>query len=329
MATDGAGAPSAASGSPSGPTPVALLGPTASGKSGLAVEVALQLASAGIGVEVVAIDAFTVYRGLDVASAKPTAEERRGVAHHVIDALGPHEDCTVARFRDLARPAIAAVIAAGRVPLLVGGSGLYWRAVVDDLAFAPTDPRVRSEIAARFGDDAAAAHAELVRLDPEGAVRIPARNLRRTVRALEVIALTGRPFSSHDDAWGRYDSVLPGLTVVHLEPPTEVLAGAIDARAASMVASGLVEEVARLRALRPPMSRGVAAAIGVAEASRVLDGALDPEELAPAVAARTRRYARRQRAWFRADPRAAAATVTTREGARSALLERLTAAHRA
>ena len=308
------------------PTPVALLGPTASGKSGLAVEAALELARTGVGVEVVAIDAFTVYRGLDVASAKPTPEDRRGVVHHLIDALGPHEDCTVARFRDLARPAIAAVIAAGRVPLLVGGSGLYWRAVVDDLAFAPTDPGVRAEVIARFGDDAAAAHAELARLDPEAAVRIPARNLRRTVRALEVVALTGRPFSSHDDAWGRYDSVLPGLTVVHLDPPAEVLASAIDARVVSMVGSGLVEEVARLRTLRPPMSRGVAAAIGVAEASRVLDGSLDPDELVPAVAARTRRYARRQRAWFRADPRAAAATVRTREEARSVLLERLSVA---
>lgn len=308
------------------PTPVALLGPTASGKSGLAVDAALELATAGVGVEVVAIDAFTVYRGLDVASAKPTLTERRGVVHHVIDALEPHEDCTVARFRELARPAIAAVIAAGRVPLLVGGSGLYWRVVVDDLAFAPTDPEVRARIVARFGDDAEAAHAELARLDPRAAERIPVRNLRRSVRALEVIALTGRPFSSHDDAWGRYDSVLPGLTVVHLDPPAEALARAIDARAVTMVAAGLVDEVARLRALDPPMSRGVAAAIGVTEAGRVLDGESALEELAPAVAARTRRYARRQRAWFRADPRAAGATVTTPEEAREALVARLSAA---
>jgi tRNA dimethylallyltransferase len=311
-----------------GPAPVALLGPTASGKSGLAVAAALEARALGVGVAVVAIDAFTVYRGLDVASAKPTADERRGIVHHLVDALGPDEDCTVTRFRELARPAIAAVQAAGEVPLLVGGSGLYWRAVVDDLDFPPTDPAVRAAVAGRVGDDAERAHAELARLDPVAAARIPPRNLRRTVRALEVIELTGRAFSAYDDAWERYDSVLPGLSVVHLDPPADVLAAAIGARAEAMVAGGLIDEVVRLRALDPPMSRGVAAAIGIAEAGRVLDGGLAEAELAPTVAARTRRYARRQRAWFRADPRAVAATVTTRDAALGVLVERLLAAVR-
>lgn len=309
-----------------GPTPVALLGPTASGKSAVAVAAAREAASKGTRVEVVAIDAFTVHRGLDVVSAMPTPAERGGIVHHCLAVLDPREASTVARFRDLARDAIADVSARGAVPLLVGGSGLYWRAVVDDLAFPPTDPEVRAAIEARVAGDAEAAHAELARRDPAAAARIMPRNLRRTVRALEVIALTGRRFSEFDDAWERYASVLPGLTVVHLDPPPDELAGRIAARAAAMVAGGLLDEVRALLALDPPIARTVAAAIGVAEARAVLAGELAPEALAEAITARTRRYARRQRAWFRADPRCRAATVSTAEAARAALVPLLIAA---
>ena len=279
----------------------AVLGPTAAGKSGLALAIAAAATARGEPHEIVAVDAFTVYRGLDVATAKPSAADRARVPHHLVDVLDPSEDLTVVRFRDLARAAIAEVHARGATAVLVGGSGLYWRAVVDGLAFPPTDPEVRAAVSARFGEDAAAAHAALADVDPAAAGRIPVRNLRRVVRALEVLELTGRPFSAWDDAWGRYRAVYDDLDVVLLDPPPDELRAAIAARAETMVAAGLLEEERRLAAA--PRSRTAAAAIGYAEAAAVLRGELPAEDLAATVAARTRRYARRQRAWFRADPR--------------------------
>ncbi len=284
----------------------AVLGPTGAGKSALALAVAAAAAARGEPHEVVAIDAFTVYRGMDVATAKPSAADRARVTHHLIDVLDPGDELTVVRFRDLARAAIADVHARGATALLVGGSGLYWRAVVDGLSFPPTDPDVRAAVEARFDGDAEAAHAALAAVDPAAAARIPVRNLRRSVRALEVLELTGRPFSAWDDAWGRYAAVYPDLDVVLLDPPDAELRAAIAGRAAAMVAAGLVAEERRLAAA--PRTRTAAAGIGYAEAAAVLRGELAEQDLAAAVAARTWRYARRQRAWFRADPRAVVRT---------------------
>lgn len=292
---------------PSSGQVLALLGPTASGKSSLALTLAEARIVAGRPTEIVAIDAFTVYRGMDVGTAKPDAVARSRVPHHLVDVLDPVEELTVVRFRDLARDAVAAVHARGACALLVGGSGLYWRAVVDDLAFPPTDPAVRRTVEQRYAGDASAAHTALAQLDPVAAQRIDARNRRRVVRALEVIELTGRRFSDWDDAWKRYESVYPDLSVALLDPPNEVLRAAIAARAGAMVDAGLLAEVARLRAA--PCSRTAAAAIGVAEAEAVLDGRAPVDGLALAVAERTWRYARRQRAWFRADPRCAPMTA--------------------
>jgi tRNA dimethylallyltransferase len=284
------------------PGPVrAILGPTASGKSALALQVAEAAAGAGRAHEIVAIDAFTIYRGMDIATAKPDLETRRRVPHHLVDVLDPAEELSVVRFRDLARDAIAAVQANGATPLLVGGSGLYWRAVVDGLSFPPTDPQVRADVTRRFGDDADAAHAELARRDPEAAAGIPPRNLRRVIRALEVLELTGIRFSAWDDGWSRYESVHRDLEVAYLEPPAEELRASIAARAEAMVAAGLLDE-ARALAGRP-RSRTARAAIGYREADAVLAGELAEDALARAIADRTWRYARRQRAWFRADPR--------------------------
>ena len=280
---------------------LALLGPTASGKSTLALEVAERRLAGGAPTELVAVDAFTVYRGMDVGTAKPDPAERARVRHHLLDVLDPADDLTVVRFRDLARAAIADVHARGATALLVGGSGLYWRAVVDGLSFPPTDPDVRAAVETRLGGDAEAAHAELAGRDPAAAARIPVRNLRRTVRALEVLELTGRPFSSWDDAWDRYEAVYPDLDVVLLDPPDDVLRASIATRAAAMVAGGLLDEERRLASA--PRSRTAAAGIGYAEAAAVLRGELAETDLAAAVTARTWRYARRQRAWFRADPR--------------------------
>jgi tRNA dimethylallyltransferase len=282
----------------------AILGPTGAGKSALALAVAEGAAARGEPHEIVAVDAFTVYRGMDVGTAKPSPAERARVRHHLVDVLDPSEDLTVVRFRDLARAAIADVHARGATALLVGGSGLYWRAVVDGLTFPPTDPATRAAVEARLGGDAEAAHAELSARDPAAAARIPVRNLRRVVRALEVLELTGRPFSSWDDAWGGYSSVYRDLDVVLLDPADDVLRAAIRARADAMVAGGLIDEERRLASA--PRSRTAAAGIGYAEAAAVLRVELDPADLAAVVAARTRRYARRQRAWFRADPRCVA-----------------------
>jgi tRNA dimethylallyltransferase len=280
---------------------LALLGPTASGKSRLALQIARRRGD----VEVVAVDAFTVYRGMDVGTAKPAPAERAAVPHHLVDVLEPDQEMTVAQFQRLAREAIADVHGRGRLPLLVGGSGLYWRAVVDDLRFPPTDPDVRATIERRWLDAPDAAHDHLRRLDEDAAQRIEPSNVRRTIRALEVIELTGEPFSAFAGAWERYDSIYDQLEVALLDPPPETLRGAVEARARAMVDHGLLEEARQLRA-RWALSRTAAQAIGYAEALAVLDGDAPEDGLAEAVARRTRRYARRQRSWFRRDPRCVA-----------------------
>lgn len=281
---------------------LAVVGPTASGKSRLALQVAATRIAAGRPTELVAVDAFTIYRGMDIGTAKPDASERTTVPHHLIDLLEPDTEVSVAAFRDLARAAIAELRGRGATPLLVGGSGLYFRAVVDPLRFPPTDAALRARIEARWADDAPRAHAQLAHLDPVAASRIDPANLRRTVRALEVVELTGRPFSTFDDSYDRYESIYPDLEVVLLDPPTELLRASIEERARQMVDSGLVAETAALRD-SGPLSRTAAQAIGYAEAAAVLDGTLPRGELAVAIARRTWRYARRQRSWFRADPR--------------------------
>jgi tRNA dimethylallyltransferase len=285
------------------PCVLAVVGPTASGKSALAMAIARARGAAGRPTEIVAVDAFTVYRGMDVGTAKPPAVDRAEVTHHLVDVLEPSQDLTVAAFQRLARDTIAEVRRRGATPLLVGGSGLYWRAVVDPLRFPPTDPTVRARVEDRWRAAPAAAHAHLAMIDPAAADRIGPANLRRTVRALEVIELTGERFSAFDDGWDRHGGVYDDLHVAYLEPPPEVLRGRIDRRAAAMVDDGLLEEAGRLRAAPTPLSRTARQAIGYAEAFAVLDGDLAPDDLVRQVAQRTWRYARRQRTWFRSDPR--------------------------
>ncbi|MEX0952491.1 MAG: tRNA (adenosine(37)-N6)-dimethylallyltransferase MiaA [Nitriliruptoraceae bacterium] len=293
---------------------LAIIGPTASGKSDLAFHVADRLAASGWRVEVVAVDAFTVYRGMDVGTAKPTPSERRRVAHHMVDVLDPSEEVTVAWFQRHARRAIDAIRERGAVPLLVGGSGLYWRAVVDPLEFPPTDPDVRARVEQQVGDDPVAAHERLRGLDPEAAARIEPSNLRRVVRALEVLELTGRRFSSFRTAWEGHDGIYPDLRVVQLDPPGDRLRLAIESRVERMLDDGLIDET-RALVRRGPLSRTAAQAIGYAEALAVIDGSLAHADLVESVSTRTWRYARRQRAWFRRDPRGPriAAIGATRE----------------
>jgi tRNA dimethylallyltransferase len=276
------------------PVVLALVGPTAAGKSAVALAVAPRLRA-----EIVSVDSMQVYRGMDVGTAKPTPEERRRVPHHLIDVVDPARPFSVAAYQRAARAAIEGIHLRGRTPLLVGGSGLYYRAVVDDLRFPPTDPAVRRALE---GQDPAALAARLRERDPEAAARIDPANVRRVIRALEVIELTGRRASELRAAWDRYESRYDLVAAGLLVSPA-VLRARIQARVDRMLASGLVEEVRGLlgRGLRDALT--AARAIGYAEVVASLDGALTLEEARRRIVRSTRRYARRQMTWFRADPR--------------------------
>ena len=279
------------------PGPVlAVVGPTASGKTELAIAVAERL-----GAEVVSADAMLVYRGMDIGTAKPTVQERARVPHHLVDLVDPGEEFSVARFQPLARATIADVLGRGSVPLLVGGSGLYFHAVVDDFGFPPTDPAVRARLEAEAAEvGLAELYQRLATADPPAAARIQPGNLRRTVRALEVMELTGRPFSSFraamDAPVSRYR-----LTVLGLDPGTELLRARVAERVSAMAAAGLVDEVRRLA--ERPLSRTARQALGYKELLDAMEQSTPVAEALEAVVRRTRAYARRQLAWFRRDPR--------------------------
>jgi tRNA dimethylallyltransferase len=278
---------------------LALVGPTAAGKSALALAVARALPD----VEIVSMDSMQVYRGMDIGTAKPTPAERTEIAHHVIDVIEPDEEWSVARFQEAARKAVVEIESRGHRALLVGGTGLYVQAVVDDLRFPGEDLALRTELEGATVEPGgvAAAYRELQRLDPEGAARIDEHNQRRIVRALEVIRLTGRPFSSFGPGVSVFGPSAFPVRMVGVWLPRTVLATRIKARVEAMYRAGLVDEARRLRAGR--VSRTAAQAIGYREALAVLDGEIDAAGAAATAARRTRSFARRQRMWFRRDPR--------------------------
>ncbi len=251
--------------------------------------------------EIVAVDAFTVYRDMDIGTAKPSAEDRAAVRHHLVDVLRPEDVCTVEWFQAAARAAIDQVLARGRTPLLVGGSGLYFRAVVDPLEFPPTDADVRARLERRYAEAPAQAHADLQRADPAAAARMDAGNTRRAVRALEVYELTGRPFSEWRRVWDHWDPIYPGLQVIGLrsDPPTR--AAWLDARVDAMLAAGWLQECRALA--ERALSATARQAIGYGELLDHLDGRCSYDAAVDHIKTRTRRYATRQERWFRADPR--------------------------
>lgn len=272
---------------------VAVVGPTATGKSDLGVALAERL-----GGEVVNADALQLYRGLDIGTAKLTVPERRGVPHHLLDVLEPDEDATVAAYQRDARAALADVVARGRRPVVVGGSGLYVRALLDRIEFPGTDPEVRAGLEARVeAEGARALHAELARLDPVAAENIGPRNARRVVRALEVIALTGRPYSANLPG---HDYEVPAVQI-GLDCDRAVLDERVQARVDRMWASGLVDEVRGL--LARGIGRTASRAVGYAEVLAALRGEITQEEARAQVVAGTRRLARKQMGWFGRDPR--------------------------
>ena len=274
---------------------LALVGPTATGKSRVAVEIA-EVLGAEIAVEIISADSMTVYRGMDVGTAKPPAEERARVPHHVIDVADPQSPFTVAEYQRLAREAIAEIRARGAIPMVVGGSGLYFRAAVDDLNFPPSDPAVRADLETE--DDEKLAQ-RLRERDPAALAFIDTANRRRVVRALEVIQLTGRPFSSFREDWERYEPA----TVAGLRISNEVLDARIQDRLRTMLEGGLLDEVRRLVDMGCRDALTSSQAIAYREAIAVIDGVMTEGEFLEESARATRRLARRQMSWFKRDPR--------------------------
>ncbi len=278
------------------PPVVAVVGATASGKSALALDLAERL-----GGEVVNTDAMQLYRGMDIGTAKLAVSERRGVPHHLLDVLEVTEAASVAEFQRWARAAIDDCRARGVTPVLVGGSALYSRAVLDHFDFPGTDPTLRARLEGQLEEAGAVEmHARLRRVDPEAAAQVLPSNTRRVVRALEVVELTGRPFSA---SLPRLEYAVDGAVQIGVDVDRPTLDARIERRVDLMWEQGLVEEVRRLVARGLREGRTAQRALGYQQVLALLDGELDEVEAREQTVVGTRRFARRQDSWFRKDPR--------------------------
>ncbi|HET7072540.1 MAG TPA: tRNA (adenosine(37)-N6)-dimethylallyltransferase MiaA [Mycobacterium sp.] len=290
--------------------PLAIVGPTGTGKSQLALDFAERVAQLGgeVGAEIVNADAMQLYRGMDIGTAKLPVEQRRGIPHHQLDVLNVTETATVARYQRDAAADIEAIAARGAVPVIVGGSMLYIQSLLDDWSFPATDPAIRARWEQRLAEvGVGRLHAELARRDPGAAAAILPTDGRRVVRALEVVELTGQPFAASAPRIGapRWDTVIVGL-----DCDTAILDERLARRTDTMFDQGLVDEVRAL--LREGLRDGVTAAraLGYAQVLAALDAGAEAGPSAVALRdAReqtyvgTRRYVRRQRSWFRRDHR--------------------------
>ncbi|MFF2652792.1 tRNA (adenosine(37)-N6)-dimethylallyltransferase MiaA [Streptomyces sp. NPDC058045] len=280
---------------PPAPRVIAVVGPTAAGKSDLGVLLARHL-----GGEIVNADSMQLYRGMDIGTAKLTREERGGVPHHLLDVWDVTETASVAEYQRLARAEIDRLLAAGRTPVLVGGSGLYLRGALDHLEFPGTDPGVRARLEEELSlRGSGALHARLAAADPEAARAILPSNGRRVVRALEVIEITGKPFTAnlprHDAV---YDTVQIGVDV-----PRPELDERIAARVDRMWRAGLVDEVRALAGRGLREGRTASRALGYQQVLAALAGQCTEAEASAETIRATKRFARRQDSWFRRDPR--------------------------
>jgi len=279
--------------------PIAVVGPTGTGKSALALDLAEQL-----GGEIVNADAMQLYRGMDIGTAKLTVPERRGIVHHQLDVLEVADNATVAKYQAAAAADIEDIAARGAVPVIVGGSMMYIQALLDEWSFPATDPAVRARWEDRLAEvGVTALHGELARVDPEAAASILNTDGRRIVRALEVVELTGRPFAASAPQIGapRWDTLIVGL-----DWDTEILDDRLQRRTDLMFATGLVDEVVALRARGLRDGVTAARALGYAQVLTALDAGGDDAAIAEAQERTfigTRRYVRRQRSWFRRDHR--------------------------
>jgi len=280
------------------PPVLAIVGATATGKSALAMALAERLSG-----EIVNADALQAYRGFDIGTAKPSRADRERVPHHLLDILDPHETYSAGEFARRAREAIAEIRERGGVPIVVGGSGLYQRALFAGISpIPPGDPRVRSELRARLAHEGLdSLHAELARLDPRTAARLSAGDSQRVLRALEVALVSGRPLSSWiaEQPFGNQGiaAIRVGLTL-----PRSILYDQISGRVARMIAAGWKDEVAGL--LRRGLSADLPAfqAIGYRQIVRHLEGEASLEQAVAEIVKDTRRFAKRQETWFRKEP---------------------------
>lgn len=275
---------------------IALLGPTASGKS----SVALVVAERNPSLEIVSIDAMQVYRGMDIGTAKPSVDEQARVRHHLIDIVDPAEEFTVARFQREYRDARADIAARGRHALLVGGTGLYARAAIDSLEIPGQWPAIRSRLEREAEENGAPAlYRRLAALDPAAATKMEPTNARRIVRALEVIEGSGQPFSSFGPGVDSYPDT--DVIQIALRWSRDVLSRRIEERVDAMLAAGWLDEVRALESVST--SRTAAAALGYEELRRHLSGEWSLERAREEIVIRTRQFAVRQERWFRRDPR--------------------------
>jgi tRNA dimethylallyltransferase len=276
-------------------TLIAVVGATAAGKSDLAVDLALAL-----GGEVVNADSMQLYRGMDIGTAKLTMAQRRGVPHHLLDILEVTEAASVAEYQDLADAVITDITARGKVPVLVGGSGLYIRAALGDLDFPGTDEVIRQRLEDQLAEQGPAPlYERLQAADPTAAAAILASNGRRIVRALEVIELSGRPFSA---TMPGYDGGRPAIQL-GVQVDRAELDRRIEARVDRMWAAGFETEVRQLAAHGLRDGKTASRALGYQQMLRCLDGELTLDQARAETARATRRFARRQESWFRRDPR--------------------------
>jgi tRNA dimethylallyltransferase len=278
------------------PPVVAVVGATASGKTDLSLDLAQRL-----GGEVVNTDAMQLYRGMDIGTAKLPVEQRRGVPHHLLDVLDVTETATVAEFQGRARDVVEDCRRRGVVPVLVGGSALYTRAVLDRFDFPGTDPALRERLEAELAEHGSAAlHARLREVDAAAAEAIVVGNGRRIVRALEVVMLTGRPFAA---SLPEPTYVYRAAVQVGVRIPRPVLDERIERRVRAMWEAGLVEEVRRLERLGLREGRTANRALGYQQVLAFLDGRCTEQEAFDATVSGTRRFARRQESWFTKDVR--------------------------
>jgi tRNA dimethylallyltransferase len=300
---------------------VALVGVTASGKS----EAAMSLARRRGDIEIVSVDSMCVYRGMDIGTSKPSRAHQAEVPHHLLDLVDPDEEFTVSQFQQAARRALGAIAARGRHALLVGGTGLYLRAVVDDLHFPGRYPEIKEGLEAQLGDGRAQVpglHARLAVLDPVAAARMEPTNHRRVVRALEVTLGSGRPFSTFGPGLEAYPA--SSVAMVGLAVPCEEVDRRIAARFARWVEDGLLDEVRTLAARPAGISRTARQALGYRELLAHVEEGAPLNACVEEAVRRTRSFARRQASWFRRDPRI---VWTDPEVGPADLLDRALAAH--